>query len=55
MAGPVDGKRFRQALGTFTTGITIVTTVDEAGADVGMTANSFNSVSLDPPMVLSFG
>jgi len=52
MADPIDGKRFRQALGTFTTGITIVTTVDEAGADVGMTANSFNSVSLDPPMVL---
>jgi 3-hydroxy-9,10-secoandrosta-1,3,5(10)-triene-9,17-dione monooxygenase reductase component len=52
MSGVIDGKRFRQALGTFTTGITIVTTVDEAGADVGMTANSFNSVSLDPPMVL---
>jgi 3-hydroxy-9,10-secoandrosta-1,3,5(10)-triene-9,17-dione monooxygenase reductase component len=52
MTGPIDGKRFRQALGSFTTGITIVTTVDEAGADVGMTANSFNSVSLDPPMVL---
>lgn len=52
MSGAIDGKRFRQALGTFTTGITIVTTVDEAGVDVGMTANSFNSVSLDPPMVL---
>jgi 3-hydroxy-9,10-secoandrosta-1,3,5(10)-triene-9,17-dione monooxygenase reductase component len=52
MSGVIDGKRFRQALGAFTTGITIVTTVDEAGADVGMTANSFNSVSLDPPMVL---
>lgn len=52
MTGAIDGKRFRQALGSFTTGITIVTTVDESGADVGMTANSFNSVSLDPPMVL---
>ena len=52
MSGVIDGKRFRQALGSFTTGITIVTTVDEGGADVGMTANSFNSVSLDPPMVL---
>ena len=48
----IDGKHFRQALGTFATGVTIVTTVDAAGHHVGMTANSFNSVSLDPPMVL---
>jgi 3-hydroxy-9,10-secoandrosta-1,3,5(10)-triene-9,17-dione monooxygenase reductase component len=47
-----DPDRFRQALGTFTTGVTIVTTVDAAGRDVGVTANSFNSVSLAPPMVL---
>ena len=47
-----DSQRFRRALGTFTTGVTIVTTVDAAGADVGMTANSFNSLSLTPPMVL---
>jgi 3-hydroxy-9,10-secoandrosta-1,3,5(10)-triene-9,17-dione monooxygenase reductase component len=47
-----DSNSFRQALGTFTTGVTIVTTVDSAGADVGVTANSFNSVSLAPPMVL---
>jgi 3-hydroxy-9,10-secoandrosta-1,3,5(10)-triene-9,17-dione monooxygenase reductase component len=47
-----DSERFRQALGTFTTGVTIVTTVDAAGNDVGVTANSFNSVSLAPPMVL---
>lgn len=47
-----DSKRFRQALGAFPTGVTIVTTVDAAGYDVGVTANSFNSVSLDPPMVL---
>jgi len=47
-----DSDRFRQALGTFTTGVTIVTTVDAAGSDVGVTANSFNSVSLAPPMVL---
>ena len=47
-----DSQRFRQALGTFTTGVTIVTTVDAAGNDVGVTANSFNSVSLTPPMVL---
>jgi 3-hydroxy-9,10-secoandrosta-1,3,5(10)-triene-9,17-dione monooxygenase reductase component len=47
-----DSNRFRQALGAFTTGVTIVTTVDQAGGDVGVTANSFNSVSLSPPMVL---
>jgi 3-hydroxy-9,10-secoandrosta-1,3,5(10)-triene-9,17-dione monooxygenase reductase component len=47
-----DSNRFRQALGTFTTGVTIVTTVDAAGNPVGVTANSFNSVSLAPPMVL---
>ena len=52
MAGNLDAKLFRQALGTFTTGVTIVTTVDENGNNVGVTANSFNSVSLDPPMVL---
>ncbi len=43
---------FRAALGQFTTGVTIVTAVDEQGRRVGLTANSFNSVSLDPPLVL---
>ena len=43
---------FRTALGSFATGVTIVTTRAANGSDVGMTANSFNSVSLDPPMVL---
>ncbi|MFO1426567.1 MAG: flavin reductase [Steroidobacteraceae bacterium] len=43
---------FRRALGAFATGVTIVTTVDSRGEMVGLTANSFNSVSLDPPMVL---
>jgi 3-hydroxy-9,10-secoandrosta-1,3,5(10)-triene-9,17-dione monooxygenase reductase component len=52
MAGTIDAKQFRQALGAFTTGVTIVTTLDGAGGNVGVTANSFNSVSLDPPMVL---
>lgn len=48
---PLDGRAFREALGAFTTGVTVVTTHGEQG-DVGLTANSFNSVSLDPPMVL---
>ncbi len=45
-------RRFRRALAAFATGVTIVTTRDGEGRDVGLTANSFNSVSLDPPMVL---
>lgn len=47
-----DPHAFRNALGSFVTGVTIVTARDEAGAPFGLTANSFNSVSLDPPMVL---
>ena len=43
---------FRNALGTFATGVTIVTTCDAAGNPVGVTASSFNSVSLDPPLIL---
>jgi 3-hydroxy-9,10-secoandrosta-1,3,5(10)-triene-9,17-dione monooxygenase reductase component len=48
----LDPRQFRAALGAFPTGVTIVTTRDAAGRDVGLTANSFNSVSLDPPLVL---
>jgi len=43
---------FRAALGMFATGVTIVTARGAGGAPVGLTANSFNSVSLDPPLVL---
>jgi 3-hydroxy-9,10-secoandrosta-1,3,5(10)-triene-9,17-dione monooxygenase reductase component len=45
-------RQFRSALGAFATGVTIVTTRTQSGVDVGLTANSFNSLSLDPPMVL---
>jgi len=48
----LDPKEFRQALGTFTTGVTIVTAQGLDGTPVGVTANSFNSVSLNPPLVL---
>jgi len=48
----IDLREFRGALGAFATGVTIVTTRDKDGHDVGLTANSFNSVSLEPPMVL---
>jgi flavin reductase (DIM6/NTAB) family NADH-FMN oxidoreductase RutF len=42
----------RRAFGTFLTGVTVVTTRDQDGLPCGMTANSFTSVSLDPPLVL---
>ncbi|MSR14329.1 MAG: hypothetical protein EXR86_07135 [Gammaproteobacteria bacterium] len=48
----VDPRQFRRALGNFATGVTVVTTVDPAGAYIGVTASSFNSVSLKPPMIL---
>lgn len=44
--------QFRKALGMFATGVTIVTARAADGSLVGLTANSFNSVSLEPPLVL---
>ncbi|QDX16471.1 p-hydroxyphenylacetate 3-hydroxylase, reductase component (plasmid) [Acinetobacter baumannii] len=48
----VDPLQFRRALGNFATGVTIVTAQNAQGEKVGVTANSFNSVSLDPPLIL---
>jgi 3-hydroxy-9,10-secoandrosta-1,3,5(10)-triene-9,17-dione monooxygenase reductase component len=48
----LDPKELRKVLGTFATGVTVITTRASDGTSVGLTANSFNSVSLDPPMVL---
>jgi len=45
-------QEFRSALGMFATGVTIVTARTATGELVGLTANSFNSVSLNPPLVL---
>jgi flavin reductase (DIM6/NTAB) family NADH-FMN oxidoreductase RutF len=45
-------KEFRSALGMFATGVTIVTATTAEGKPIGLTANSFNSVSLEPPLVL---
>jgi flavin reductase (DIM6/NTAB) family NADH-FMN oxidoreductase RutF len=42
----------RQALSAFSTGVTVVSTVSSTGKPVGLTANSFNVVSLEPPLVL---
>ncbi|MEI9416122.1 alpha/beta fold hydrolase [Mesorhizobium sp. Cs1321R2N1] len=47
-----DSGDFRRALGSFLTGVTIVTTIGPEGEPRGFTANSFTSVSLDPPLVL---
>ncbi len=49
---PIESPALRSALGRFTTGVTIISCVDATGGRVGLTANSFNSLSLDPPLVL---
>ncbi len=47
-----DDNTFRRCLAKFATGVTVMTCSDEDGAPCGMTANSFSSVSLEPPLVL---
>ncbi len=47
-----DKREFRRALGQFATGVTVITTRDADGTPRGFTANSFTSVSLDPPLIL---
>lgn len=47
-----DPRALRRAFGTFATGVTITTTIGPDGQPVGFTANSFSSVSLDPPLLL---
>lgn len=47
-----DPRDLRNAFGTFMTGVTVVTATDAQGDPVGFTANSFSSVSLDPPLLL---
>jgi len=48
----MDTQELRRALGSFVTGITIITTRDTDQRPVGVTVSSFSSLSLDPPMVL---
>jgi flavin reductase (DIM6/NTAB) family NADH-FMN oxidoreductase RutF len=50
-APDIDAAQFRQLLGRFTTGVTVLTTRDTDGRAVGMTANSIASVSLRPPLL----
>lgn len=52
MSGDFDSRAFRSAVGCFATGVTVMTATDPAGASVGMTVNSFASLSLDPPLIL---
>lgn len=47
-----DQRTLRDALGSFATGVTVVTCVDDDGRPFGLTVNSFTSVSLDPPLLL---
>ncbi|CAG9190667.1 Flavin reductase [Paraburkholderia tropica] len=47
-----DDAAFRRALGQFATGVTVITTQAPDGSLIGITASSFNSVSLTPPLVL---
>ncbi|MDD3675609.1 flavin reductase [Thauera propionica] len=52
LPGEDFSRRFRNALGMFATGITVVTTRTPAGEPIGLTVNSFNSVSLEPPLIV---
>ncbi len=45
-------RQFRDTLGQFATGVTVMTTLTASGAHVGITVSSFNSLSLDPPLIL---
>ena len=47
-----DSAYFRSALGRFATGVTVITAETRDGAPIGLTISSFNSVSLDPPLIL---
>ncbi|GAB5445315.1 p-hydroxyphenylacetate 3-hydroxylase reductase component [Gymnodinialimonas sp.] len=51
-ATSIDPKAFRRALGNFATGVTIITARAPDGTTVGVTASSFNSLSMDPPLIL---
>src|SRR5437588_11329202 len=51
-SSPIDPRDFRRALGTYATGVTIITAAGAGGKPHGLTCNSFASVSLNPPLVL---
>ena len=49
---PLTTEEFREVMGRFATGVTIVTTEDQDGKPYGLTVNSFTSVSMNPPLIL---
>ncbi len=51
MTQPKQHRSLRDAFGQFATGVTVVTTIDKENSPIGLTANSFASVSLEPPLV----
>src|SRR5215813_14506800 len=51
-SSPIDPRDFRNALGSYATGVTIITATGPDGKPYGLTCNSFASVSLNPPLVL---
>lgn len=50
---PITADSFRAALGRFASGVTVISAVDEAGRDHGMTVSAFASLSLEPPLVIA--
>lgn len=51
-AAKIQRRALRDALGCFATGVGVVTTATEGGHQMGLTINSFSSLSLDPPLIL---
>lgn len=51
-AEALDPLALRNTLGNFATGVTVITATNEVGEPIGITANSFSSLSLDPPLIL---
>ncbi|WP_440233709.1 flavin reductase family protein, partial [Escherichia coli] len=49
---PENPREIRNLMGQFATGVTVITTRGQDGRKIGMTANSFSSLSLDPPLIL---
>ncbi len=47
-----DARQFRDALGCFATGVSVITSINQQNEPLGVTVNSFSSVSLDPPLIL---
>ncbi|HXI46673.1 MAG TPA: flavin reductase family protein [Candidatus Acidoferrales bacterium] len=48
----IDSESFRDVMGRFATGISVITTLDEAGGPAGITVSAMSSVSLEPPLVM---